>query len=523
MPGDRRTPGRRADERADPASPTRRKFLVTGAFTVASAVALRGLPRLTSSRSTAGDQPASPTADHPGGSDGQPGSDHRYDVVIENGRVIDPESGLDTTTSVGIDDGTITGLGDDVRSADTVIDAAGLVVAPGFIDVLSYEPDPDGSWYKIADGVTTNLGMHGMQQGWRAAEFFDEYRGRTPVNYGGAFSDHWVRFHELGLDVGQTATPAQIDRLGELLEAQLHDGWLGVAFEPEYTPGVDLDEMVALAEVAAAHQVPCFIHGRFSSHDRERDTVPEAIEIAKRSGAAVHIAHLPSTGGTWRIDEALAEIDEAIDEGHDITFDLYPYDFWATFAGSTRFADGWQERFQIDYGDLQVAGSDQRLTPATFATAKQNNSLTVAYAIPTDSVRRALEHPAGMIGSDAIVDTGNNHPRASGTFCRVLGHWVRDEQALSLTEALAKMTIQPARRLEKRCPALTRKGRIRQGADADICIFDPDMVTDRATVAEPVAHSTGIEWVLVGGEVVKGPGGLEQDRLVGQPVKSVLT
>lgn len=500
---------------------------MTGAFAAASAVALRGLPRWATDdtrASTHPDAPA-PTPSSPPtlpGTDAAPAADHRYDIAIHNGRVIDPETGFDAVASVGIDGDTITGIGDNVRQAAKTIDAQGLVVAPGFIDVLSYEPNVDGSWYKIADGVTTNLGMHGMQQGWQAEAFFADHRGRTPLNHGGAFSDHWVRFHELGLDVGNTATPSQITRLTELADEQLRQGWLGVALEPEYTPGVDTAEMVAVAGVAQRHGVPCFVHGRFSSHDEEDRTVPELIELAKESGAAVHIAHLPSTGGTWRMAEALRSIDAAVDDGHDITFDLYPYDYWATFASSTRFADGWQDRFQIGYHDLQVAGTDERVTATTFAAARDDNALTVAYAIPTESVRLAMEHPRAMIGSDAIMDTGNNHPRAAGTFSRVLGHWVRDEQVLSLPDALAKMTILPAKRLEGRCPQLARKGRLQRGADADICVFDPATVTDRATVADPQAYSTGIDWVLVGGRVAKDPDGLQRDLTDGQPVKSVL-
>lgn len=526
VPDDPRTPGDPAREATT--SPTRRKFLVTGAFVAASMVGLRALPHRVSSRArtpsdgddrgTGNPHDAAPALED---APTHPESDHVYDVVIRNGRVIDPDSGFDAKVPVGIDGGTITGLGSSVGEARTTIDARGKVVAPGFIDILSYEPNPEGSWYKIADGVTTNLGMHGMQQGWWLPKFFDEFTGRTPVNFGGAFSQHWVRFHELGLDVGATATSDQRGRLVEILGAQLAEGWLGVAMEPEYTPGVDFAELVAMGEVAARAEVPCVVHGRYSSYADEHKTVPELIRLCEQTGASVHIAHLPSTGGTWDIGTALDEIDAAVAAGHDVTFDLYPYDYWGTYAASTRFAPGWQDRFQITYDDLQVAGTTGRLTASTFATAQANNSLTIAYAIPESSVRRALAHPRSIIGSDAIVDTGNNHPRASGTFCRVLGHWVREKKVLSLTDALAKMTILPARLCERRSPGLARKGRIQRGADADICVFDPATVIDRATVADPVAYSEGIDWVLVGGTVVKDPDGLKRNRLPGAPVKSV--
>jgi hypothetical protein len=218
---------------------------------------------------------------------------------------------------------------------------------------------------------------------------------------------------------------------------------------------------------------------------------------------------------------ALEQIHQARAEHYDVTACLYPYNYWATYLGSTRFTSGdWQTNFQISYNDLQIAGTSERLTAGTFPGYQAQNKLAVAYAIPEASVRLALRDPMVMIGSDAIVDGTNNHPRASGCFSRVLGRYVRDLGLISLPEALSKMTIQPARRLEAKSPAMRKKGRLQRGADADITVFDPHTVSDRSTVENPDAYSAGIEWVLLGGQVVKDQSGVVEGVNAGQPIMS---
>ena len=330
------------------------------------------------------------------GAAAQPASAHVYGTVISGGRVIDPASGFDGVAHVGIDAGTITAVSTQPLHGTKTIDATGKVVSPGFIDFLSYEPNTNGAHFKIGDGVTTNLGMHGMQNGVFATQFFDAYRGQCPVNFGGAFSDHWVRYQKLGLNVGDSASPDQISSLADTFEQELHNGWLGIDFEPEYTPGVQFDEIKALAQVAQKHGVPCFFHGRYSSHSQEHLTVPEIIRVAKETGASVHVAHLPSTGGTWDIQSALEQIHQARAEHYDVTACMYPYSYWATYLGSARFTTGdWQTNFQISYNDLQIAGTSERLTAATFPGYQAQNKLAVAYAIPESSVVAALEGPDG--------------------------------------------------------------------------------------------------------------------------------
>jgi hypothetical protein len=503
----------------------RRRLLVGMGFTAANVAVVRALPPLPSQTSGAGRRRAGVAAE-PASVEGalEPlAPDHVHDVVVAGGRVMDPASGFDGTADVGIDGGTITAIrplpGDRLQGR-TDIDADGLVVAPGFVDILSYDPNPVGSWLKVADGVTTNLGMHGINadpEPWLARWSAEG----CPVHFGGAFDDPWARAR-LGIQPDQAATPEQVGQLAAEAEAALHAGWLGIDVEPEYTPGIDAAEIDALGRVAAAAGVPVFFHGRYSDVEppgTNADTLAEIVGTARRTGAAVHVEHIVSTGGTFSMEQSLRTLEAATEEGLDVTACAYPYDSWAAYLGSPRFAAGWQERFRIGYGDLRLPGGEP-VTARNFRRYRSENRLAVAAAIPEDDVRRALAHPLVMVGSDSIIEAdAQNHPRGAGTFARVLGRYVRDQGLLSLMDALAKMTWHPVARLEAAAPALRRKGRLQLGADADVTVFDPATVTDRATVEDPAQPSAGVEWVLVAGRVVKSPAGLRRDELPGQALR----
>jgi len=503
--------------------------LLTLGFGALNAAALSQLPR--SIRPTVNGSPidggtdsgpevpaATPALD---GADPEPAAGHTFTTVIVGGRVIDPESGFDDIANVGIDGDRITAVTRDAIVGTSTIDAAGRAVAPGFVDLLSYEPNGYGEWFKIADGVTTNVGMHGLNQD--ATEFLQRWTNEgAPVHFGGAYDAPFRRAAVLGLDPGEAASATQIDQLVDDARAQLAAGWIGIDLEPEYTPGVEYEEMRRLAELAAELGVTVYVHGRYSDDvepGTNAETLSEILQLARDTGCSVHVEHLISTGGTFTMDASLATLQQAVDEGIDVTACMYPYEYWATYLGSARFSDGWQERFHITYDNLVVAGTGEHLTEDTFAARQRDNLLVAAYGIPEDDVVTCIKSPLVMIGSDGILEPGdNNHPRAAGCFSRVLGRYVRDEGAISLVDGLAKMTIMPARRLQAAAPAMARKGRLQRGADADVVVFDPATVADRATVADPSQESAGIDWVLVAGTAVKTPDGVDKSQRPGRAI-----
>ncbi len=455
----------------------------------------------------------------------EPPVGHRYDVVIRNGRVIDPETGFDALVNVGIDDGRITSISDGPLRGRTFIDARDRIVAPGFIDLLSYEPNDFGAWLKLADGVTTNLAMHGVST--YADGFFDRYSERSPVHFGGAFHHHYFRGYEMGIGIEQRLSGSQADSLERLRREGLEGGFAGAAFSLEYAPGTSNDEVERLVAVTAEYGHVSYFHLRFSDPDppgTSLESLAEVMSIAQRHDASIHVQHLTSTGGTFVMPDAVSIVNQARASGIDVTACVYPYDFWATFLASARFDAGWQDRYRITYENLQIAGTDEHLTEASFGRARAANKLVAALgSIPEQEVQQALLEPWVLVASDAIPTVGlNNHPRGAGTFARTIGRYVRDLGLLDLRSGLAKMTIQPALRVQAMIPEMRRKGRMQRGADADIVIFDPATIQDSATVVEPGLPSVGVDWVLVDGQVALRRGFPQRDVLAGRALRSVV-
>ena len=446
---------------------------------------------------------------------------HVFDVVIRGGRVIDPMSGFDGVLTVGLNGGVITAItAGEPLPAEVEIDATGRVISPGFVDILSYEPNPVGVWTKAADGVTTNLAMHGVNN--YAPAFFNRYAGNSPIHFGGAFHQHFMRGEDLKARPDVALDEAQVTEFAALARQSLGTGFAGIAFSPEYSPATSAAEIEALAVVAAEFGHTAFFHTRSSDPATSLSGVIEALDLGRRTGIAVHISHFHSTGATNHMVEAIAAIEAARADGVDATACVYPYDFWATTLQSFRFVGDWQTRYGLTYEDLQVAGTGTTLTADTYNAAFAENQLVAALSsIDQAEIDLALAQPWVMLGSDAILESDqNNHPRASGSFSRLLGGYVRDRGVLSLGDALAKVTSMPTQLVEAMIPAMRRKGRLQRGADADLTIFDPATIVDRATIDAPGTPSWGIDHVFVGGRRVIADGEARRTVFPGQPLTS---
>jgi N-acyl-D-aspartate/D-glutamate deacylase len=440
-----------------------------------------------------------------------------YDLVITGGRVIDPATNSDRIANVAIRAGRIAEVGSRLFTGKQSIDARGLVVAPGFIDILSGE-NPVGDAFKAADGVTTVLSTHGGPVD--VASWYEEVRKRGAlVNYGTVVGHGSLRVAAGAIDGKTPATPEQAARMSALAEQAMEQGALGVGFGIEYLPGTSGEEIVALARVAARHSASLHAHIRLPHVLDPFQGINELIAASAVTGARVQVVHIGSMC-IHRQKEALALIDAARERGIDIAADVYPYDAWMTRIETAIFDPGWQEKYALDYKDLVWAATGERLTPETFASYRKQGGFVVCHQIPEEEIILALRHPAVSIASDGTIGEGPaNHPRSAGTFARVLARYVREQKALTLMAALRKMTLMPAQRMEKRASVMRRKGRLSPGMDADVTLFDPEKVEDRATYQEPKRASAGIPYVLVNGALVVREGRVVGDVQPGQPVR----
>ncbi len=466
-------------------------------------------------------------------------SDIRYDIVITGGRVIDPETKLNAIKNVGIINNRIAQISSEPLKGKETINAMGLVVAPGFIDMHIHGRSNVEQEYQLHDGITTALelewGIDHLEQ------WYGLRQSKAIINYGASVCWPFERlksfekyqpevemlrqkmiasesslemlFKVLPISYSDTLNAAETNRLTSNIKQSLAEGGIGIGMPIGYLPKTSPDEMFRVYQLAGELNALVFSHVR----NPGIISIQEVIADAALTGAPLHIVHINSMS-LGQIQVAVEMIQAANKKGIDISTELYPYTAGSTLINSAMFDEGWQEKLSITYGDLQWVATGERLTKETFDAYRKTGGPIILHAMKPEWIKFGIAASGVMIASDGMPYAKLAHPRTAGTFSRVLGKYVRKEKVIDLNTAIEKMTLLPAKRLEGIAPIMRFKGRIQVGADADITIFNPNTVIDKATFDKGLEFSGGIEFVMVNGTFVLKYGKTVSNVFPGQPV-----
>ncbi|WP_296667992.1 amidohydrolase family protein [Demequina sp.] len=490
------------------------------------------------------------------------------DVIVTNGRVIDPESGLDGIRHVGIRGGEIVAVSESPLVGEVTVDASGLTVAPGFIDLHSHTQSIAGDRIQAFDGVTTALELESgiMPIGtWYDSQASS---GRA-INYGASVAWTFARVAELNPELGDpdgtltyfqrafghpewsthVADQPQVDAILARIEQGLREGGIGVGINNGYAPGAGVQEMAEVCSLAARYGVPTFTHISYMANvdpDSSFQGYLRLIAYAATTGAHMHICHLNSTS-LRDIERCATAIREAQAAGLKITTEAYPYGAGSTLIGAAMFLDpDFRKRTGSDWSDIVVnatgeaIASEERLRELQ---AEDPGNLVVWHYIhpeTNEAHQKMLDmsnlYPGAAIASDAmpwampdgsfvdedvwpIPDEAVAHPRSAGTYARFISQYVNRLGKITLMEAIEKCSLIPAQILEESTPQMKRKGRLQVGKDADLIVFDANEVEDKATFQHPTIPSTGMRHVIVNGVRLISNGELDTNALPGKPVR----
>src|SRR3989449_1015832 len=323
----------------------------------------------------------------------------------------------------------------------------------------------------------------------------------------------------------RAATPEQIDEIAKRIETGLREGAVSIGAGFPYTPAATRDELLAVFRVAGMTKTPVHVHIRPGVAG-----LKEALALANETHAPLHVVHINSAG-LAETPVMLEMISDARAHGRDVTTEAYPYDAGMTEIQSATIQDVYKTAPDERLAELEWAGTGERLNRASFERYTRIGGPVVVHTNTEEMVVVAIKSPLTIIASDAYWQNGTGHPRTAGTFARVLGRYVRDRSPspngrggqgvrLSLMDAIRKMTLMPAQRLQRQVPAMRQKGRLRVGADADITIFDAGKVLDRSTYREPSLPPVGIQHVIVNGVSVVANGQAVDGVAPGKPVRA---
>ncbi len=486
------------------------------------------------------------------------------DLLLRGGRVVDPGTGTDAVRDVLVHDGTVAQVGADLPAPEgaTVLDATGLLVGPGFVDLHSHVHTVAGQRLQAFDGVTTTLdlesGLMPLERAYReAAE-----QGR-PLHYG--FSASWggaraqvLAGIEQDADIvtslavlsdlrwQATSTPTQRDAWIELLRREIGAGGLGIGVLMGYAPRSDPEEYLAVARLAAEAGVPTFTHVRElveADPTTPYDGAEELVRAAAETGAAMHHCHVNSTSRR-HVDRVLDGITRAREAGSRVTVEAYPYGAGSTGVGAFFLSPERLPSWGLTPSSLVLLPSGERIADeARLRQVRETAPGTPCIVEFLDEddphdralLRSSLAYPDAIVASDAmpvfwndgthdsrqwpLPPGGSTHPRTSGTFARSLRTMVRETGTWTWLEAFRRCAWLPARVLDDVAPAVRAKGHLSVGADADVVVLDPATVTDAATYLDPTRPSVGVRHLLVAGTPVVRDGELVQDAYPGRPVR----
>jgi len=457
-----------------------------------------------------------------------------YERVILGGRVMDPPSRLDAVRNIGLQGGRIAIITTRAIQGQDTIDARGLVVTPGFIDLHAHGQTPETYRFYALDGVTTALELElGTAD---VAAWYRERDAGERINYGVSIGHIKVRMavmHDSGTRMPvsdgayRAASPAEIGEIAQRIETGLREGAVDIGAGFPYTPAATREELLAVFRVAAKTHTPIHVHIRPGVTG-----LKEALALAAETHAPLHVVHINSAG-LAETPAMLEMISAARASGRDVTTEAYPYDAGMTEIQSATVQDVYKNAPDERLAELEWPPTGERLNRENFERYARIGGPVVIHTNTEPMVAAAITSPLTIIASDAYWQDGTGHPRTTGAFARVLGRYVRGGRAnvgaqhaaplpngtLSLIDAIRKMTLMPAQRLEARVPAMRKKGRLSVGADADITIFDPATVIDRSTYREPSLSPVGIQHVLVNGVSVVANGQAVEGVAPGKAVR----
>ncbi|MBT8465396.1 MAG: D-glutamate deacylase [Deltaproteobacteria bacterium] len=481
------------------------------------------------------------------------------DLVILNGRVMDPESGLDDIRNIGVKDGVIQTITSADLSGAKTIDASGHVVAPGFIDYHLHGQDPFAVRLGLRDGVTSQLDLEGGA--YPVEDYYDAREGKTRNNYGVSVSHAWARISVmdgidpkgLGFYTGainaathtgakwnlKRADPEHIARIQAELKDGLDKGALGIGVPIGYYTAASSPELNAVASVARDSNSFLTTHVRYMAQIPPSGYLglQEILSLAAVYDLPLLVHHVPSNCLGLTVD-CLDLIDEARAKGMKVVGEFYPYIYGSSVIGADYLGPGFRERTGMDYSDIIYNKTGERMTEALLKKyrAEDPGGDMLLFHIKKPQMLAAFQRPGVFQGSDGMpfrladgsipdpdAEFGGpvGHPRGAGARARIL-RMVREDKVISLMEALAKLSYLQASFLEDMVPQMKLRGRLKPGAIADITIFDPETVADTGEWAEGKYSlpSTGIPYVIVNGVVAVSDSKVQMDVYAGQPIRN---